>query len=88
MRRANTPTCACPSILRWSPGEIILRKGVWGIMQPVMGPVFDTRHLGDILLSTGKKLKDPEDVSLGRLLPDDAVFMGAERKKASPEHAL
>src|SRR4030042_5340144 len=34
-------------------------RGVRGIMQPVMGPVFNTRHLGDILLSNGKKLNDP-----------------------------
>jgi anaerobic selenocysteine-containing dehydrogenase/Fe-S-cluster-containing dehydrogenase component len=28
-----------------------------GFMQPVMGPVFDTRHAGDILLSIGRTLK-------------------------------
>jgi anaerobic selenocysteine-containing dehydrogenase/Fe-S-cluster-containing dehydrogenase component len=28
-----------------------------GLMQPVMGPVFDTRHSGDILLSLGRTLK-------------------------------
>ena len=26
-------------------------------MQPVMGPVFNTKHMGDILISTGKKIK-------------------------------
>ena len=26
-------------------------------MQPVMGPVFNTKHMGDILISTGKKVK-------------------------------
>ena len=40
-------------------GDHSPKRGIWGIMQPVMGPVFTTRHLGDILLSTGKKVKDP-----------------------------
>jgi anaerobic selenocysteine-containing dehydrogenase/Fe-S-cluster-containing dehydrogenase component len=40
-------------------GDHSPKRGIWGIMQPVMGPVFNTRHLGDILLSNGKKLKDP-----------------------------
>ena len=29
-------------------------------MQPVMGPVFQTRHLGDILISSGKKVRGLE----------------------------
>ena len=32
-------------------------RGVQGLLQPVMGPIFDTRQLGDILLSTGRKIK-------------------------------
>jgi anaerobic selenocysteine-containing dehydrogenase/Fe-S-cluster-containing dehydrogenase component len=39
----------------WEP-----RQGVRSLMQPVMGPVFDTRHLGDILLSVGKKVVGPD----------------------------
>jgi anaerobic selenocysteine-containing dehydrogenase/Fe-S-cluster-containing dehydrogenase component len=34
--------------------------GVKGIMQPVMGPIFSTRLLGDILLSLGRNLKGAE----------------------------
>ena len=41
-------------------GDHAPRKGVWGLMQPVMGPVFNTRHLGDLLLSMGKKFRDPK----------------------------
>ena len=40
-------------------GDHSPKKGVWGITQPVMGPVFDTHHLGDLLLSTGRKIKGP-----------------------------
>lgn len=38
-------------------GDYSPRKGVSGFMQPIMGPVFDTRHLGDILISAGRKIK-------------------------------
>ena len=31
--------------------------GVHGLMQPIMGRIFDTNQLGDILLSTGRKIK-------------------------------
>ena len=31
-------------------------RTVKGLMQPVMGPMFDTRELGDILISTGGKI--------------------------------
>lgn len=37
-------------------GDYSPRKNVEGLLQPVMGPVFNTRQLGDILISTGKKL--------------------------------
>ncbi|MCX5898775.1 MAG: molybdopterin-dependent oxidoreductase, partial [Proteobacteria bacterium] len=37
-------------------GDYSPRTSVIGFMQPVMGAVFNTRHLGDILLSTGRKL--------------------------------
>ena len=38
-------------------GDYSPRPGVTGFMQPVMGPVFNTKHMGDILISTGKKIK-------------------------------
>jgi len=38
-------------------GDYSPRKGVTGFLQPVMGPVFNTKHMGDILISTGKKVK-------------------------------
>lgn len=34
-------------------GDYAPRAGVSGLMQPVMGPLFDTRHLGDTLLAVG-----------------------------------
>ena len=41
-------------------GDYSPREGVSGLMQPVMGPVFQTRHLGDVLLSSGKKVRGAE----------------------------
>lgn len=38
-------------------GDYSPRKGVAGLMQPVMGPVFSTKHPGDILISAGRKVK-------------------------------
>ena len=37
-------------------GEYAPRPGVTGLMQPVVGPVFDTRHVGDLLLSSAAAL--------------------------------
>lgn len=37
-------------------GEHSPRGGVTGILQPVMGNLFDTHHLGDILIRSGKKV--------------------------------
>ena len=41
-------------------GDYSPREGVSGLMQPVMGPVFQTRPLGDLLISSGKKIKGPD----------------------------
>jgi molybdopterin-containing oxidoreductase family iron-sulfur binding subunit len=38
-------------------GDYSPRDGITGFMQPVMGPVFNTKHMGDILISTGKQVK-------------------------------
>ena len=62
-------------------GDYSPRHGVHavhGLLQPVMGPLFDTRHLGDVLLSTGRKMKPeafPEKDSY-------EVLRGAWSKKA------
>ena len=37
-------------------GDSVPRKGVRGLMQPVMRPVFDTKHVGDILLESARAL--------------------------------
>ncbi|HTX17809.1 MAG TPA: molybdopterin-dependent oxidoreductase [Bacteroidota bacterium] len=37
-------------------GDVEVREGVHGLMQPAMQPVFDTRMLGDLLLESGQKL--------------------------------
>ena len=42
-------------------GDFSPREKVRALMQPVMGPLFNTRHLGDILLSTGRKLMGAEN---------------------------
>ncbi|MFZ2448201.1 MAG: molybdopterin-dependent oxidoreductase [Syntrophobacteraceae bacterium] len=41
-------------------GDYSPRTGVTGFLQPVMGPVFDTKHIGDVLIATGKKAKGAE----------------------------
>ncbi len=38
-------------------GDDSPQDGVHCLQQPVMGPVFDTRHLGDILLETGRMVR-------------------------------
>ena len=42
-------------------GDFSPRQKVRSLMQPVMGPIFNTRHLGDILLSTGRRLMGEEN---------------------------
>jgi anaerobic selenocysteine-containing dehydrogenase/Fe-S-cluster-containing dehydrogenase component len=46
-------------------GDYIPQPGVVSLLQPVMGNVYDTRHLGDILLSTGNKLTGEEKLHQG-----------------------
>ncbi len=41
-------------------GDYAPNRDVEGLMQPVMGNMFQTRQLGDILLSTGKKIAGTE----------------------------
>jgi len=41
-------------------GDYSPRKGVFGLMQPVMGRKFNSRSLGDILLAIGRSLKGQE----------------------------
>ena len=38
-------------------GDYSPRPGITGFLQPVMGPVFDTKQIGDVLISTGRKVK-------------------------------
>ncbi len=37
-------------------GDSNPRRGVWGLMQPTMRPVFDTRHVGDVLIEAARAL--------------------------------
>ncbi len=37
-------------------GDVVPRTGVRGLMQPTMRPVFDTKHVGDLFLQTGRSL--------------------------------
>ena len=41
-------------------GDYSPRKNVWALMQPVMGPMSNTRHPGDILLSVGRAAAGPQ----------------------------
>lgn len=38
-------------------GDYTPREGVYGLMQPAMRPIFDTRHPGDILLAVMRKVQ-------------------------------
>ncbi len=42
------------SVESW--GDSNPRRGVWGLMQPTMRPVFDTRHVGDLLIEAARAL--------------------------------
>ncbi|MDA1094583.1 MAG: 4Fe-4S dicluster domain-containing protein [Acidobacteria bacterium] len=37
-------------------GDSNPRHGVYGLLQPTMQPVFDTRHLGDVMIAVGRAL--------------------------------
>jgi anaerobic selenocysteine-containing dehydrogenase/Fe-S-cluster-containing dehydrogenase component len=41
-------------------GDYSPRRGVYGLLQPVMGSLFKSKPLGDVLLSTGRSLKGAE----------------------------
>ena len=47
-------------------GDSVPREGVRGLMQPVMRPVFDTKHFGDILLESARELGPKVSASLPR----------------------
>ena len=47
-------------------GDSNPRHGVLGLIQPVMQPVFDTRHAGDLLLEVGRALGDEAAAGLPR----------------------
>ena len=37
-------------------GDSNPRRGVYGLMQPTMQPIFDTRHVGDLMIEVGRAL--------------------------------
>ena len=37
-------------------GDSNPRRGVWGLMQPTMQPVFDTRHVGDLFIEAARAM--------------------------------
>ena len=47
-------------------GDSVPRAGVRGLMQPVMRPVFDTKHFGDILLESARELGGEASAGLPR----------------------
>ena len=58
-------------------GDAEPRAGVRGLMQPTMQPRLDTKHLGDLLLETGRALGD--DVASG--WPPEADFLALLRRE-------
>jgi molybdopterin-containing oxidoreductase family iron-sulfur binding subunit len=61
------------------------RKDVWGLLQPVMGALFNTRLLGDLLISIGKMIKGPEKFPWENYFHYLREFWEEKRKKEVPE---
>jgi hypothetical protein len=57
-------------------GDYTPWTGVRGLLQPVMGPIFDTPHIGDILLSLGRGLKGKRALPRERFLRGGIWFLG------------
>ncbi len=57
-RRADLILPANTPLESW--GDYQPRQGIYDLMQPVMGSIFDTRQLGDILLGTGQWIRNSE----------------------------
>lgn len=55
-------------------GDSNPRRGVYGLIQPVMQPVFDTRHVGDLLIDAGRALGPLEGDEAANLLPRRGDF--------------
>ena len=47
-------------------GDVEPVTGIRGLMQPAMRPLFDTKHLGDLLLETGRSLGDDVATAFSR----------------------
>ena len=72
----------------WGHSEPV--RGIHGLQQPVMGPLFDTKHLGDVLLETGRSLGDEIAAAFPRrgnfydLLQDTWETLQPEMETESP----
>ncbi len=66
-------------------GDSNPRHGVLGLMQPVMQPVFDTQHTGDVLLEVGRALGD--DAAAGLPRRGFYRFLRDEWERAQPTPA-
>jgi molybdopterin-containing oxidoreductase family iron-sulfur binding subunit len=69
-------------------GDYAPRTGTTGLMQPVMGSLFNARQPGDILISSGKKLGSPEQFpwpDYYHLLKDSWQKSGHTRPGSSPQ---
>ena len=64
-------------------GDVAPRSGVRGLMQPTMEPVFDTKHLGDLLLDTGRAV-GPD---VAEALPADDDFLELLQTRWKTVHA-
>ena len=67
-------------------GDNVPRHGVQSLIQPVMQPVFDTRHAGDLLIEVGRALGDE---AAAVLPPGDFYrFLRDEWERRQPAPAL
>ena len=64
-------------------GDTEPRRGVRGLMQPAMRPLFDTRHPGDLLLDTGRALGG----AVAEALPVEGDFLDLLRSEWRDEQA-
>jgi anaerobic selenocysteine-containing dehydrogenase len=66
-------------------GDSNPRRGVYGLLQPTMQPVFDTRHAGDVMIAVGRALGRRHGGQLPasrRFLPVSAQYLAGHAAPA------
>jgi anaerobic selenocysteine-containing dehydrogenase/Fe-S-cluster-containing dehydrogenase component len=66
-------------------GDYSPRTGVLDLMQPVMGPVFQTKPVGDVLINLGRKIRGPDKFPWGNFYQFLRQTWSEKGKKREPE---